>query len=216
MKIGGSTQHQSQSSQSGPDAQTQAYVTQIMNLARGAGYNGPGSTLTGANNYFSGLEGAGATGAAALGGDAGAVASLMNPYQQQVIDAMNKQFATSNQGVANQLDANATAAGAFGGSRADVAKGAALAANQQNQNAQIAQLLSGGYSNAMNQAATAAGLGLQGAQGGVQLGSMGIDNPALWQMLMLKGGFMGLPYGTTSSGTSNGNSGSAGFSLFGG
>lgn len=210
MKIGGSAQTQHSTQSSGPDAATQAYVNQIRQAAQGAGAAGPGAPLTGASGYYTGVQGAGATGAAALGGDPTAVSKLMNPYQQQVIDAMNKQLGVTNAQTNAGINANATLAGAFGGDRAAVASGAAQSANDVANNAQIAQLLSGGYSQAMQTAATGAALGNQAAAGNTALGQMGVGNPQLWQMMMLQGGLAGTPYGTQGTSNSNQAGGSVG------
>jgi hypothetical protein len=93
--------------------------------------------------------------------------------------------------------------GAFGGSRNSVAQGVASANNTLNENQQIAGLLGSGYSQAMGQASTLAQNGAQGAYNNANLGLQGVGSPSQWNMNMLKQGFQGLPYGTSSSGNQN-------------
>ena len=114
--------------------------------------------LAGAAPNVSPYADAGATGAKALGGDQGAISSLMNPYQSQVIDAMHGQYdKLRNQSALDSNDA-ATRAGAFGGDRAALMKGARLGEVDSSEASNIANLLSGGYNDAMTRAGSAAGL----------------------------------------------------------
>ena len=102
----------------------------------------------------SGLQGAGATTAAGMGfNSAKAANAYANPFQQNVIQGLQKDALTNYQQGVNQLGAEATAAGAFGGSRHGVAQGT-MAANTQNElNQQIGNLRYQGYSDAMSRAA---------------------------------------------------------------
>lgn len=200
-------------SQSQVDQDTKNRMGGIWDAGAQAGANGPGPVLTGAAGYNTGVMGAGATGAAALGGDPNATARLMNPYQQQVMDANNAAWGKMNAQTVNQENDLATKAGAFGGSRHGVAEGVALGNNAMAQGAQNAGLLSSGYQNAMGQAATAAGMGLNASGQNAQLGYAGVGNQALWNTNMLKNGFMG-PTGQSSSGNNYGGSLSGTFGLF--
>lgn len=123
-----------------------------------------------AQKYFAGMLPGANLGMGALSGNPSDVAKLMNPYQGQVIDAANAQFANNNAMLGNQLDSTATSAGAFGGDRAAVAKGAALGQAQIGENSEIGGLLSGGYSDAMRQAGQLAQLGFGGANALQQAG----------------------------------------------
>lgn len=196
-------QRQTQNQTSSMDPATQAYIKQIMAAAQGAGAAGPSPLVTGATDYNGSMMGAGQTGMSALSGDPAATAQLMNPYQQQVIDANNNQWGVTNQKTMNAVNDRATAAGAFGGSRQGVATGTALAANNLAQQGQTAGLLQGGFTDAMNRAGTLAGMGANGAAANANLGMGGVGNPQQWLMQMLNQGYKG-PMGQSSSGASAG------------
>jgi hypothetical protein len=68
----------------------------------------------------------GRLGAQAMGGDANATQQLMNPYQQQVLDGVGRDFDKLRSQAHTQSNQAATAAGAFGGSRHGVMEGARL------------------------------------------------------------------------------------------
>ncbi len=195
---------QSYNNQQSVDAATQAYNQNIQNAAQGAGAAGPSPLIQGATSYNTGLQNYGDVGTRALAGDQQAASQLMNPYQQQVIDANNAQWQHVNQQTQTQVDDRATRAGAFGGSRQAVATGTALAQNNAAQQQQTAGLLNTGYNNAMNQAQSLAGMGFAGAQQNANLGLGGVGNAQQWLMNMLNQGYHG-PMGQTSSGASVGN-----------
>ena len=131
---------------------------------------------------------AGQTGAAALGGNAQAAAGLMNPYQQQVLDAVGADY--DKQRAQAHTDANqaATAAGAFGGSRHGVMEGARLGELDQGEMSTMAGLRAQGFNDAMSRAGEAANLGLgagsqdlAGRQLGQGYGQMGMQARGLGQ-----------------------------------
>ena len=184
------------------DATTQAYQEEIRNAARQAGAQGPSPLVTGAAGFNTGLQTAGTAGINALSGDPAAVARLMNPYQQNVIDANNANWQHTNAQTMAQINDAATKAGAFGGSRAAIAQGAALAANNRAQQAETAGLLSSGYGQAINQANQLAGYGYAGAQSNANLGLGGVGSPQQWYMNLLKQGYIS-PYGASSQGGSS-------------
>lgn len=155
---------------SGPEQQQLQQMWNTANQTSAGQLPGVSQQSQQAQNYFSGMLPGANLGMGALQGNQQDVAKLMDPYQQQVITAQNAQFANNNQMLGNSLDSQATAAGAFGGDRAAVAKGAALGQAQIGQNAQIAGLLSGGYQNAMQQAGQLANLGFGGANALQQAG----------------------------------------------
>ncbi len=197
-------QTQSYNNTTNIDTQTQAYQQAIKNAAEQAGNAGPSPLVTGAAGYNTGLQTAGNLGLGAMSGDSAALAKMMDPYQQQVIDANNAQWQHVNQQTQNQINDRATRAGAFGGSRQAIATGSALANNNRAQMGQTAGLLSSGYNNAMNQAQALAGLGYAGAGQNANLGMGGVGNAQQWLMNMLNQGYHG-PMGQTSSGASQGN-----------
>jgi len=124
--------------------------------------------LTGqATQGYQQAQALGAQGMGALSGNAADMQSFMNPYTQSVIDAMNKNWGNLAGQVTSGADAQATAQGAFGGSRSGIAEGSALNQLGQGQMQQIAQLLQQGYGNAQNLASNAANLGLN-ASGALQ------------------------------------------------
>lgn len=168
-----SWQTQTQSGQQGPNEFTQNWLNQIYGAAQGAGGSVPQS-VQGALDFLSGQSNG---------------SQYMNPYQQQVIDANNAQWQRTNQQTMNAVNDAATRARAFGGSRAAIAQGTALAANNLAQQQQTAGLLQSGFQDATQRAMQAANLG------------MGAGSPDLWRLQVLRQSLLGLPYGTTSSGT---------------
>lgn len=86
--------------------------------------------------------------------------SMMNPYQQQVIDTTLRDVGNAALMGQNQLDAQAQAAGAFGGSRHGIAQAEALKGYQQQALDKVGALRQQGYNTAMNNAFTSAS-GLQ-------------------------------------------------------
>jgi hypothetical protein len=204
MAKGGGSTTQTQ----GLDQGTQQYVDQVRKAAQdAAGGAGPGlsSETQGAIDQYGQFMKGGNLGFSALTGDPSSMAQFMNPYQQQVIDRVNSQYGDIRKQTMGAVDDSATAAGAFGGSRHDVATGMALGQVGKSQADQIAQLLYGGYNDAAGRAGQAANLGF-GATGAMSdLGQytrgVGMDqNPAMWRLKMLQMG-MNTPYGQTSTTT---------------
>lgn len=190
------------------DTQTRNWMQAVQNAALNAGMEGPSPLLNGAAGYGTGLQTAGATGAAALGGDQSAINKLMNPYTQNVIDANAAQWQKVNNQTMNAVNDRATLAGAFGGSRHGVATGVALANNNAAQGAQTAALLNQGYTDTMNRAGQSAYLGLQGAGLNSNLGMAGVGAPNQWLLNALRQGYLG-----ASGGTSGGAQTTAGGAL---
>ena len=199
MKAGGETHgNKNWSTQvNSLDPLEQQWREKLFGATDAAANGGPGAPMSG---FYDATMGSAATGMNALGGDPTAVQKLMNPYQQNVVDAMMANWGKTNAATMSQVAADATKARAFGGNRAAIAQGTALANNNLAQNSQIAELLHGGYRDAMTQAATAAGMGFPGAT----LGMQGAANPDLWRMMMLRGGMLGVPYGTSQGKTDTG------------
>jgi len=173
----------------GVDAFTKGQLGSIWNAAQQNAQGGPGQLLTGAGQYGTQLQGGGSLGIGALSGDPASIQKLMNPYQQQVIDANNAEWQHTNAQTLNQVNDAATQAGAFGGSRHGVAEGVALSNNNRAQQGQTANLLSQGYGQAVNQAGQLAGYGLAGSQLNAGLGFGGVGN-GLWAQNALRGGFV--------------------------
>jgi hypothetical protein len=153
-------------------------------LSAAAGQAGMGQNFLGMQ--FGGnlqpYDQAGATGARALGGDQASIDKLMNPYQQNVIDAMGTQYDRMRAKAQLGSNAEATQAGAFGGARNSLVTGERMGALDRAQGSDIANLLSGGYQNMMNNAGMAAQLGLgaggqrlQGQGLGLQAGQSAMD-----------------------------------------
>lgn len=122
---------------------------------------------------------AGATGAAAMGGDPNAINSLMNPYQHQVIDAMHPEYDRLRAQASLGANDQATAGGAFGGARHALLTGERLGDIDRTETQNTANLLQGGYQNMMNNAGAAANLGLGAgnlfSQHSLGTGQLGID-----------------------------------------
>ena len=100
-----------------------------------------------------GLQSSMGTSAAGQGFYSPALApAYMNPYEQNVVGGLRDQAMQNYQTQANQLGAEATRAGAFGGSRHGVAQGQMAADVQSDLNQQIGNLRYQGYNNALQQA----------------------------------------------------------------
>ena len=184
-----------QKSNSGVSKATNKRISEIYRAGEAAGGSIPTPVLQ-AQGYFGGAQTAGQTGLDALSGNPAAAQNFMNPYQQQVIDAMNQQFGVQNQMTMQGVDDAATRAQAFGGSRHGIATGTALAENARNQSAQVAGLPNQGFEGAMGRAGQVAGLGFDAANAGANLG-FGAGNPEVWRLEMLKRGFN--PINTSNS-----------------
>ena len=198
------------SSQNGFDAGTTGMRDAAYNATTAAANGGIPQGVQDAMNQYRAHMAAGQTGAAALGGDAAAVAQLSNPYTQQVIDANNNDWQRTNQQTNMAVNSAASNAVAFGGSRYGVALGNAMAGNNAAQQTQSAGLRTAGYSDAMSRAGQMANLGMGAAGAGAQLGSMA-GNQDLWRANVLKQGLMGMPHGTNTSGTSGSTKSDVGF-----
>ena len=200
MSAGG--QRVTQNSTTSVDRETAEMMRRMWGAGQAAGNAGPSPLLTGAGQFGSYAQGQGNLGLGALGGNQAAVAQLVNPYNEQVIDQNNRGWDQINAATLNRVNDAATQAHAFGGSRHGVAEGVALAQNNLSQAQQTAGLRAQGYDNAMQQAAQLAGYGFQGAQLGANLGLGGVGSPEQWRLMMMRQGFVG-PLGSTSSGRSN-------------
>lgn len=153
--------------------------------------------------YNAGVAG-GQLGQRALSGDQGAVAQLMNPYQSQVMGAMDNEYLHSLKGISNNVNDAASAAGAFGGSRHGIAEGVALGEANRGYQGTVANLLAGGYQQAMGQASSLANMGLSAADGAHGLSEYERQvamqqDPALRQLGLLTEAVHGTPYGTSTS-----------------
>jgi hypothetical protein len=205
-------QRQTQSNTSSVDQNTQQQLAEMWKAYQASGQAGPSPLLNGAAGYNTGAMDAGRTGMGFLTGDPNARAALMNPYQQQVIDANNAQWKQTNAQTSNQINDEATKANAFGGSRHGVAEGVALGQNNMAQQAQTAGLLQGGFANAQNTAQNLAQMGYNAAGQNANLGFGGVGSPAQWYAQQLRNGFV-MPSGQSSSGSGTSFGGQTGFKL---
>ncbi len=196
MSVGGSKT--TQNSQNSLNQQSTNYLQGVWNAAQGAGQQGPSPLLTGAAGYNTNLQNAGNLGLRAMT-DPSQMALLMSPYTTNVINAMQQQQGVANQGILSDINSQATRAGAFGGDRAAVAQGVALAQSNLGNNAQIANLLNAGYQNAQGVAQNLAGMGYAGAGQNANLGMQGVGNQQQWLLNMLRQGWLG-PTGSSGSG----------------
>jgi hypothetical protein len=174
-------------SKSGANKATQRQQNEVYNAGKMAGDSIPQPILQ-SQGTFGAQQTAGQQGLDAMTGNAAAAEKFMNPYQQQVMDKMNAQFANQNQMTTQGINDQATQAGAFGGSRHGVAQGVALGENARNQGMMTANMLSQGFEGAMGRAGQVADLGFGGARAGAELG-MQAGNPAVWRSTMLNRGF---------------------------
>ena len=129
-----------------------------MGVAAGAGGGMPTMATPQATAGFDVNRAAAGALQKAMGGTMGAmtgplqVGAYMNPYTQNVIERTQQDIERQRQMAANQLGAQASAAGAFGGSRQGVAEGV-LAGEYGRMGADIAaQQRQAGYSQAMQSA----------------------------------------------------------------
>jgi hypothetical protein len=191
------------------DKPTTAMQGSVYDQARkaAAGYTtvGPDGATTDALDQYRKTAAAGQNGLAALSGDPTAMAGFMNPYQSQVMDAFNSQYADARKGVSGQINDEATQAGAFGGSRHGVAEGVAQSQLAKDHMGDVAGLLQSGYNNAQNVAGQVAnlGFGATGQMAGIgdylrQISQMQA-NPGQQQLGILKQGLDGTPYGTSTT-----------------
>lgn len=152
----------------------------------------------------------GAGGAAGLAAD---TQTLMNPYQQNVIDASLAQMGRQQAQARTGLEANIIGSGAFGAGRRGIAEAEFESANLANQNALIANMMQQGYTQAQAaamaqqqaQMQAAAGLSGVGAQetalnaaeleGAYNQYLMQYQHP-YQQLQALLGGAAGFPAGT--------------------
>jgi len=122
------------------------------------------------------------------------VENYMNPWINQVGNAMNAQWDRTGQMAMNQGADMATQQGAFGGSRAAVLQAGLGAQNELNRNQQMAQLYQGGYDQAgnqlMNERARMANLGLAGLGGVAGIGQYGDQQRWMQQQGLLGFGDM--------------------------
>jgi hypothetical protein len=171
--------------------QSLATLGKAEQIAAGAGP----ADLTQAQNTLG--QGIGALQGAAKMYDPSSAQSFMNPYQQQVIDESVRQINRQGDISRQNLQAQATRAGAFGGSREGVQRAELERGLSEQKNAAIVGALSQGYNQASNQAQQAfeqqqarqlsQAQGLQGAAGlQGQFGQAG-QQQALQQAQALQG-----------------------------
>lgn len=167
----------------------QDYVAGFSPLQQQVQYNAANIQVPGQYNQATGLAGLGgmgalgtaqnATGIGAMGAMAGqnyanqvtdpnAVAAYMNPYQQNVIDIQNQAAQRQADIARTQRNAQATRAGAFGGSRQAIENAEANRSLAMLQNTNQLQGQQQAYNQAIQNMQYGAGLGLQGLGVGLQ------------------------------------------------
>lgn len=119
------------------DPQSQAFVNDMRERARA----GAGTALDAPGNFF-------------LGPDTRSITDqlmpFMNPYIQHVIGGLGGQYDAARSRAVIDANQRATAAGAFGGSRAAVERGARLGELDVGQLGQTGSLLAGGFNQALD------------------------------------------------------------------
>lgn len=119
---------------------------------------------------------------------AAAAANLMNPYQQQVVDATLRDVGNAAQMGLNQIGAQAQGAGAYGGSRQGIAEAEALKGFNQQALDQVSRLNQQGYQQSINNAFNAASglqnVGNQAFNMGNQLQQNQMAQGAMQQQMM--------------------------------
>jgi hypothetical protein len=125
-------------------------VAQTVGDAQGLARQYAQANMTGSLNALN--QGIASLGGAAQMYDPTGVQKFMNPYQQQVIDESIKQINRQGDIAQQDLQAQATRAGAFGGSREGVQRAELERGLAAQRNAAIVGGLSSGYQNAAQQA----------------------------------------------------------------
>ena len=119
---------------------------------------------------------------------AAAAANMMNPYQQQVVDATIRDVGNAAQMGLNQIGAQAQSAGAYGGSRQGIAEAEALKGFNQQALDQVSRLNQQGYQQSINNAFNAASglqnVGNQAFNFGNQLQQNQMQQGAMQQQMM--------------------------------
>ena len=119
---------------------------------------------------------------------AAAAANMMNPYQQQVVDATIRDVGNAAQMGLNQIGAQAQGAGAYGGSRQGIAEAEALKGFNQQALDQVSRLNQQGYQQSINNAFNAASglqnVGNQAFNFGNQLQQNQMQQGAMQQQMM--------------------------------
>lgn len=116
------------------------------------------------------------------------VNQFMNPYQQNVVDKTLRDVGNAAQMGMNTLDAQAQAAGAFGGSRHGIQGAEAMKGYQQQALDKVGQLNQQGYNtamqNAFQQAAGLQGIGQQAFNMGQAITNQQMQQGTMQQQLM--------------------------------
>jgi len=149
----------------GPDLSQ--YMT---NLGLGGQAPGTGTNLGGMRTALDPTLGELNWGASQM--DVNRFREFMNPYEQSVVESMYATGDRQRQGVRTAAQQQATAAGAFGGSRGEILQAEGMRNVNQDEAAQIAALRNQGYAQAQglasNEWGTMQNLGLQAAVAGQQ------------------------------------------------
>jgi len=126
--------------------------------------------------------------------------AFMNPYQDQVIGGIRGEFDHLRNQASMQNNQQATAQGAFGGSRQAVTEGARLGALDRAQGQQVGQFLNQGYQNSLAQ-------GTQFAEHQRQLQQQQMQAPLFGNQQAMNMMNLGMgPVGQTSTQTQPGGS----------
>jgi len=158
------------------------------------GAAGLGQQQAGQAGQLASLYGAGAMRTAAAGPN---INQFLNPYQQYVIDEINRQ----SQMEQNRLAAQAVGSGAFGGGR----QGIQAAEQERARLGQIGQLQAAGFQTALGaaqrQQQLATQTGLQAGQLGLGAGQLGLSGAQLGAQTGLQAGQLGLSGGQLAAQT---------------
>lgn len=209
------------------DPQTEAMQRDVYNRARQASTQkytpyggqtvaGASPLMTSAAQQYQQLGGLAGLGGAAMAGDQEAFSKFMNPYQQNVVDAVGQQYDQLRSQAHLGANDAATRAGAFGGSRHAVMEGAQLGQLDQGQAQTTAGILQSGFNDAQQRALQAANFGMGALGQQAQMGDyfrniqqqyltdqQGRFNEARdWDVRnlgILQSGLSGTPYGQSQS-----------------
>ncbi len=155
------------------DPRLQALINQISgntgSLIGGTGFAPINSFMTGAASQQQGLNGA-LNPAFATANDIGAtgiapssIASFQNPFQQQVVDAANREFNVAGDRAITQAGGNSARNLAYGNSNRLVGEQLAREGNERTRQSTISGIQQQGFNTAANLAGQSRGLQLQGA-----------------------------------------------------
>jgi hypothetical protein len=206
--MGGGKKHTSTSTQT-LDPATQAAVNQKYAAATAWGNSAPigvDQATMDALNQDKSYAAYGNQGLLAMQGDPAAMDSFRTPGGEDILKEMDVNNAAATSNAINATNQSATRSGAFGGKRAAVAQGTAVAGVNANTANQKAQFQYQRNQDAQARAQAAMGIGQNATQAQTAMGQYlqqlkAQNDPAYRKLMASTLGLQGTPYGTTTTAT---------------